>query len=364
VIKLSLQNLILVSSIASAAIFMGVGGMVTFIYSLKRKNRLILLFSSMWLFTSLSLFIAAAAHFYYSTLLMRVMIIPQLIAVPCIIIFIDLSRKERVNPVKITVLFVIESILLFVTFLLPENDNFEVIAGYGVHNKGVLRIIQVVFLLYFTVQYFLWSLQTWRKSPSEYKRTAMWVLVGTIVYSIVALIFYAVGGFIKLFNSIAFLSNGVGVLITIIVVLKEPKVIYILPFTAYRILVIDTHGGTALFRYDWADIGKVEENIFSALLQSVANILDDILKKGEVREIQMDRAILLIQHNKKYPIASVLVSSKSSKSLRYALRNFNEEFISNFYRDENDFFEVSQFESAKSLVGKIFDFVPEHKKLV
>jgi hypothetical protein len=192
----------------------------------------------------------------------------------------------------------------------------------------------------------------------------MWVLVGTIVYSIVALIFYAVGGFIKLFNSIAFLSNGVGALITIIVVLKEPKVIYILPFTAYRILVIDTHGGTALFRYDWADIGKVEENIFSALLQSVANILDDILKKGEVREIQMDRAILLIQHNKKYPIASVLVSSKSSKSLRYALRNFNEEFISNFYRDENDFFEVSQFESAKSLVGKIFDFVPEHKKLV
>ena len=162
----SIQNLFLVISISSAGTFLGVGGIITCIYAIKRKNGLIILFSAMWLFTALNLFIAAAAHFFYSTFLMTLMIIPQLIGVPCIIIFIELSRKERVSPVKISILFIIEIMLLSVTFLLPESENFEVIQGYGVHNKGILRIVQVIFLLYFVIQYFLWSLQTWRKSPA------------------------------------------------------------------------------------------------------------------------------------------------------------------------------------------------------
>jgi len=126
--------------------------------------------------------------------------------------------------------------------------------------------------------------------------------------------------------------------------------------------VVDTNEGIALFKYDWAELGKVEENIFSMVLQAVGSILDEILKKGEVREIQMDRAVLLIQHDKRYPIASVLVTSKSTKSLRYGLRIFNDQFISSFYTDGIDFHEVSKFKDANLLVEKIFDFVPERRK--
>jgi hypothetical protein len=97
-------------------------------------------------------------------------------------------------------------------------------------------------------------------------------------------------------------------------------------------------------------------------LQAVGSILDEILKKGVVREIQMDRAILLIQHDTKYPIASVLVTSKSSKSLRNGLRIFNEEFISRFYTDDIDSHEVSKFADADNLVEKIFEFVPKRKE--
>lgn len=126
--------------------------------------------------------------------------------------------------------------------------------------------------------------------------------------------------------------------------------------------MVDTNEGIALFKYDWAELGKVEENIFSMVLQAVGSILDEILKKGEVREIQMDRAVLLIQHDKRYPIASVLVTSKSTKSLRYGLRIFNDQFISSFYTDGIDFHEVSKFKDANLLVEKIFDFVPERRK--
>jgi hypothetical protein len=361
VIKVSIQHLFLVFSQLSAGVFIGVGGIITCIYAFKRKNWLILLFSTMWLFLALSLFMAAVAHLLYNPFLMSIMIIPQLIGVPCILIFIELSRKERVSTIKITILFVIEFLLLSVTFMLPESDNFEVIQGYGVHNKGILRIIQVIFLLYFVSQYFLWSFQTWRKSPPEYKRLAAWLLVGGIIYSIIAVLMYAMGTVIRLFNPLAFFTNGIGAFITIIVIFKAPKLIYILPFTAYRILVFDTKVGIALYRYDWADIGRVEENIFSMFLQAVGNILDEILKKGIVREIQMDRAILLIEHDNNYPFASVLVTSKSTKSLRYALQTFHEEFISNYYTDDYNYNEVSKFNDAEKIVGKVFDFVPERR---
>lgn len=358
----SLENLILILSASFAGVFVGVGGIITCIYAIKKKNRLIFLFSAMWLLYALFWFIDAAAHYYYSTILMAFAIVPQLIGVPCIIIFIELSRKERVSPAKITILFILEFVVLSVTFLLPESENYDVIQGYGVHNKGILRIIQVIFLLYFVFQYFIWSIQTWRKAPLKFKRLVSWLLFGSTLFSIVTVLMYAIGGVIKIFNSIAFFTNGIGAFITIIVILKDPKIIYILPFKAYRILVVDTNEGIALFRYDWAEIGKVEENIFSMVLQAVGSVLDEILKKGEVREIHMDRAVLLVQHDKRYPIASILVTSKSTKSLRYGLRTFNDQFISSFYIDGIDFHEVSKFKDANILVEKIFDFVPERRK--
>ena len=134
-----------------------------------------------------------------------------------------------------------------------------------------------------------------------------------------------------------------------------------MPFKAYRILVVNTNEASSLFKYDWAGLGEVEENIFTMVLQAVGSVLDEILKKGEVREIQLDRAVLLIQHNKMYPIASVLVTSRSTKSLRYGLKKFNEQFISKFYSDQEDLYEVSRFEQANKLVEVIFDFVPKYE---
>jgi hypothetical protein len=355
----SIENLVLIISASFAGTFVGIGGIITFFFAIKRKNRLIFLFSAMWLLYALFWFIDAVAHYYYSTFLMALAIVPQLIGVPCIIIFIELSRKEHVNPANITILFVIELLLLSVTFLLPATDNYNVIQGYGVHNKGSLRIIQLIFLLYFVTQYFLWSLQTWRKAPIEYKRLSTWLLFGSTLFSIITVVMYGLGGIIKAFNSLAFYTNGIGAFITIIVILKDPKIIYILPFTAYRVLVVDTNEGIALYKYDWAELEEIEENIFSMVLQAVGSVLNEILKKGKVREIHMDRAVLLVQHDKRYPIASVLVTSKSTKSLRSGLKLFNEEFIAKFYHENIDFHEVSRFSGAHTIVEKIFDYVPE-----
>ncbi|GAH02311.1 unnamed protein product, partial [marine sediment metagenome] len=147
------------------------------------------------------------------------------------------------------------------------------------------------------------------------------------------------------------------------VILKDPRIIFILPFKAYRILIVDTNGSVALYKHDWANVGTLEENMFTMMLQAIGNVLDDILKKGEVQEIQMDRAVLIIHHDKTHSIASVLIASKSSKSLRYGLKRFNEKFIAVYHSNLAEERKVGMFEETREIVDMVFDFVPSYKEI-
>ena len=356
---MSIENLLLVLSTLITGTLVAIGGIITFIYAFRRKNRLIFLFSAMWLMYAIFWFIDAAAHYFYSIPLMALAIVPQLIGIPCIIIFIELSRKEHVSPIKISILMIIEALVFIITFYVP--DNWEIIPGYGIHNKGILRIAQIIYLFYFMIFYFLWSFHTWRKAPADLKRLTSYLLIGSAIFSIVTGVMYAIGTFIKTFNAIGFFVNGIGAFITILVILKDPRIIYILPFKAYRILVVDTIASVALFKYDWAKAGEVEENIFTMMIQAIGSVLEEILKKGDVQEIQMDRAVLLIKHNKENNIASVLITSKFSKSLRYGLKRFNDEFVGRFQRSLENPRKVSDFVEGSKIVEDVFDFVPSYK---
>jgi len=353
----TIDNLLLVFTTLIAGILNIICFLLSFLYAKKRNNRLVYLFSANWLFQALFWFLDAASHFFYSPLLMAIAIVPQTIGVPCLFIFIDLIKKERVSSTKLSALFLIEILLLILTF---NPGGMEIIPGYGIHIVGPLRILQIVFLVYYISIFFSWSYLTWKRAPKELKKLVNFLLFGSILFSFVTAFMYILGGFIKTFNSIGFITHSLGALFTIVVIWKDPKIIYILPFKAYRLLVVETNAGIGLFKHDWAELRAVDENVFTMVLQAVGSILDEVLKKGEIREIKMDRAVLLIQHNKNYPVASVLVTSKSTKSLRYGLKKFNNHFIESFQSNFGGLYEVSRFKKAKAFIEEYFDFVPQY----
>jgi len=355
------DNFLLVLTTSITGILLAIGGIITFVYAIKKRNQLILLFSAMWLLYAVFWFLDAAAHYYYSITIMALAIVPQLIAVPCIIIFIELVRKEHVNPVKIPILVIIEAIVFYITFFMDPSDNWDIIPGYGVHNKGILRISQIIFIFYFVTLYYIWSFQTWRQAPASLKRLTNLLFIGSTLFSVVTAAMYTLGTFIRTFNSIAFIVHSIGAITNIIVILKDPRIIYILPFKAYRILVVDTNASVALYKYDWAKVGELEESMFSMMLQAIGNVLDDILKKGQMQEIQMDRAVLLIHHDKIHSIASILIASKSTKSLKYGLKRFNEQFITYYQSSLKDERKLGMFEDARNIIDNVFDFVPNYK---
>ena len=50
-----------------------------------------------------------------------------------------------------------------------------------------------------------------------------------------------------------------------------------------------------------------------------------------------------------------------SKSLRYGLRRFNEEFITNFQQNLDGERRAGEFEEVREIVDEVFDFIPHYK---
>ena len=146
----NIENIILVLSTSIAGTLLLIGGIITFIYAQRKKHRLIFLFSTGWLLQAIFWFLDSAAHYFYSPDLMRIAFIPQSAAIPCIFIFIDLIKSEKVNVIKIATLAIIETFLILSLFL---PGAITIIPGYGVHFVGFTRFIQIIWLIYYVFFY-------------------------------------------------------------------------------------------------------------------------------------------------------------------------------------------------------------------
>ncbi len=355
---LYIENFILVLSTAIAGSLMLIGAFLTFFYAKKKKYSLIYLFSLNWFLQSAVWFLVSLAHFFYSITIMSIAFVFQCVGITILIIFLELISKERVNPAKIIILTTIETLYIVFTFM---PGSMEVIPKYGVHVIGICRFFQILTLLMYFFLYFFWSFKTWRKAPLELKSSAKLLLMGSILFSIIAISFYVLGSVNRVFNPIGFIVHSIGALITIIVIRREPKIIYILPFKAIWLSVYETNQGLSLFSHGWIKQEKMDKALFAGVIQGIQGILKEILDKGGINEIQLDQAMLIIHHDRSFPIASVLITTNSSKSLRQGLKQFNEQFIAEFGKlllERPN--EISQFSGAIEIVNKVFEFIPEY----
>jgi len=115
-----------------------------------------------------------------------------------------------------------------------------------------------------------------------------------------------------------------------------------------------------MFNYVWSQKDDVDPQLFSAMLQALTSFMNEALGKGNIREIHLDQAILLVQSSEEYPIACVLVATRATKALRQALNSFTIQF----FKDYSQFFDnpgqIDKFESASKLVEEHFPFVAQY----
>lgn len=213
------------------------------------------------------------------------------------------------------------------------------------------------------VYMFYWGIKTLNNVPFLIKKEAYLFFLGIILTSLVSVLFYILYLIDPFYLMISNFSVMVGLLIIALSTIIEPKLLYILPFTIYRI-VVKNREGFPLFDHDWSK-SEISENLFTGFINTIQLMSEEVMNIGGLLDINLKDGILILHKSENISVG--LITSKSSKLLRYAVANFTFDFEKKFekiLKEGNN--NMSEYESAQELIEKYFSNFPSrmitHKK--
>jgi hypothetical protein len=268
-----------------------------------------------------------------------------------IVLHADAISRDTVDPVKLIIISVLAT-------------------GAATSEGFVFIIILQVFSLVVWV-YYAWKIHV--NAPKSINRFSWLYLAGVLVF--VAGSLYGATGFIpKEIMPSTMLTVidglrwepilGIAFVIISIAYAKAPNLVNILPFVAVRLSIVDIKAGIALYNHDWARRDDlIHEDLFSSMLSGISMILNESVRKGNIREIQLDNARLLLERSDEYSIAFVLITTHPTKTLRNALVVFAKRFTTRYadvLSEQGKDIEIGKFRSTIELVHDCFPFAVEY----
>jgi hypothetical protein len=271
----------------------------------------------------------------------------------------DLQSREFVDTTKITMSVVAAAAVGFVmlepgTIYLITLPSGDMATTYDDELKVAITIFTAIVMGFDLI----WGVNTYRVIP---KRGARYPRLLYLVSNLLLASFPVVFAFrlMLVVPGIMSILIGISSSLVLIAFAKEPKLGYFPP-RALRLLVVETKGGISLFTHTWrAGEQFVGEDLFSGMVHGISLFLQESLNKGNMREIRLDEATLIIQPIKNTPVACVLVASRASQALREALRRFATRFYDEFSDAFGAFQNVDAFSPAAALIKECFPFIPD-----
>ena len=268
----------------------------------------------------------------------------------CLVLALDYISRDSIDPKKLVLFTGLGMINL--TLLMYWQFHSTIATSYGYFNTAFTFIIAVI--------WFGYTFKIYIKSPINLKKYALLNFIGGILIGIITPLQVVLsslwGG-----SNLNILLVSLGLLLAAIAFSKEPKLSGILPFRVFNITIIDAVSGNSVFSHDWdRKEGLMDDTLFSSLLQAISTILNEAIRKGNVKEIYLDEAVVILKRSQKYPVAYVLITSKSSKSLRHALDSFADKFDTRFSKYFSDMSNLEVFLPAYEFIHECFPFVPEY----
>lgn len=269
------------------------------------------------------------------------------------LIFINRSSSDTISPIIIGLICSLTSLVLIFIF---QPDSIIYFFGFGyasLKTSGILSFIGNFGLMFYALSANYWSLRIILKGPKGIIKSALILFIGTFL-TITGYFVWSIQYLLNMPLGIFF--TGSGFLIIAIIIIKEPKILYVLPFTAYRLVVIHGRSGVSLFNYKWSE-DKMDNEIFSGLLFALQKCSIEVLKKGDMEQIALSDGILIFKKSENITVG--LLSSKSSKFLVECVEKFTNEFEKIYSpKITNKVYRADQFNSAIELVEKYFANVP------
>lgn len=270
-----------------------------------------------------------------------------------IVLHADAISRDVVDPIKLVIVSILATGAAVAAFLM-----FYVFIAFIVS----LQVFSLVVWIYY-------AQKLHAKAPASIKKWSNLNLTGVIVFACGSL--WGSAGLIPdtpdalkpVIDAIRWeIFLGVAFFIIALAYHKAPNLANVLPFTALRLSIVDIKAGIALFSHNWAHREDlIHDDLFSSMLSGISMILNESVRKGNMREIVLDNARLLLKRLDEYPVAFVLITTYPTKALRNALEVFAAKFIARYGNQLDDLSEISKFRSASDLVHDCFPFAVEYK---
>jgi len=332
------------------------------LYQFRKHKYIHALFHALgWIFVGLWTLFWGLANLFLSPHLLIVGNICLVALLFCMAFFMDSIMNERITTPTMLVSSVVGAAAIFTSFdpngitqFVFPNGELEIIpAG--------MSVISLVLLISVACGYYFYCmLKILLNSPPNLKKFSIINFLGG-VWCVMPVVF--------VFSTLAWvipgilsISMAIGAILCTISWAFEPKLGFVLPFKAQRLSIIQTASGNSLFTHIWAIKSKnVDDTMFSGMLTTISSFIEETLESGIVHEIHLKKAILILRRSKTHPIISVLVTDRSTRTLRDAFYSFADQFFEKFAKEGSlEGVDVEKFKEAAKLVENNFPFVPEY----
>lgn len=304
--------------------------------------------SLFWIFDGFSILFISD----FFSRLSGLMLIPASLS---LIIGINYTIRETYYSKGFTLAFGLSFLFLFIG-LQPNATILSTESGYlRVEWVGLFEIFAILHTAIIGLYLFYWGIKTWLNAPLLIKKETSLFFLGISVAVIIGLFFYFLYFFEQFFILISDLALLIGAIIMLVAIIREPKLLYILPFTVHRILVQDREGAP-LYDHDWAE-SNITETIFTGFLNAVQLMSQEVMDIGGLLDINLEEGILIMRESKLVTVG--LVASKSSKLLRESVIKFTRDFEEKFERElKKSVKDMSQYTGAYELIERYFSNFP------
>lgn len=272
-----------------------------------------------------------------------------------LIIGINYTIRDNAISISLFITFGLGILLIYIS-LQPNIAKIILKAGQErIEMNEFLNLLIYILAIIGALYTFYWGFKTWLNAPFYIKREATIFFIGNFIATVVTMFIQSLMIILPIMILIYNITVSIGLIICMYAIFKEPKLLYILPFTIYRIVVKDQNGN-ALYDHDWSE-SDVKEMIFTGFLNAVQIMSEEIMKIGGLLDINLHKGILILNESKYITVG--LVSSKSSKLLRNSVTKFSNDFEEKFERIlKKKCIDMTEYETAYELIEKHFSNFP------
>lgn len=281
-----------------------------------------------------------------------------------LVLFITMAITQMMYDKMITLILVIMSFIssfaLFV-YLLPNNvemmtfDNGE----KSLTNVGYNRVIIAMLFLYVVAIILYFSAQIYINSPKEFRSDSRLFFLGNLILGV-----FGLGSFISgislIIPGIVELSVSIGILISSIGLINTPQILYILPFKAIKLSIINSNTGISMYNYHWTgNIDHATDQLFGAAFMSITNFMQETIGEGNIEEVRLEGTTIIIKKPAQQSYYYVVIATKSSYTLKKGLEQFANRFHDMYGTIiEDQIHDLQEYQAADEIIPECFPYIP------